>query len=297
MLLSKNYIKNVKGWKMRTFRVIPRLDIKGPDLVKGVHLEGLRVLGRPRDFAKFYYESGADELIYMDVVASLYGRNSLHEMISEAAQEISIPLLVGGGIRTLDDIQKVLRAGADRVSLNTAAVNNPGFVKEAVREFGASTIVVSIEAIKTGEDNYLAYTDNGREHTGLEVVDWAKKMEGFGVGEIMITSVDREGTGKGFDIGLTKKIASCISIPVVAHGGCSSSQNAVEVITETGCDAVAVSAALHYDVVKNNKSIICSNREGNTAFLRSGKMSSTFPTTSIEEIKNSLLSNGLQCRH
>ena len=157
---------------MKNIRIIPRLDIKGPNLVKGIHLEGLRVLGRPEDFAKHYYEEGADELIFQDVVASLYERNSLHEIISRTAKNIFIPLTVGGGLRTIEDIKQVLRAGADKVSINTAAVKNPTFIKEASLKFGSSTILVAIEAIKQSDGNYFAFIDNGREETGLEVVGY-----------------------------------------------------------------------------------------------------------------------------
>ena len=180
----------------KNIRVIPRLDIKGPNLVKGIHLEGLRVLGKPEQFARYYYETGADELIYMDIVASLYNRNSLHDIISKTAREIFIPLTVGGGLRTVEDIRNVLKAGADKVSLNTAAIKNPQIIAEASRKFGSSTILISIEAIKQPDGRYLAYTDNGREYTGMEVLDWAKRVETLGAGEIMLTSVDREGTGQ-----------------------------------------------------------------------------------------------------
>ena len=165
-------------------RIIPKLDIKGPNLVKGMHLEGLRVLGKPEEFARHYYEQGADELIYQDVVASLYGRNSLHEIISKTAKEIFIPLTVGGGIRNLDDIVDVLRAGADKVSINTAAHDNPGLITQASRMFGKSTIVVLIEAIRQTDGRYQAFTDNGRNPTNRDVVTWAKEAEDLGAGEI-----------------------------------------------------------------------------------------------------------------
>ncbi len=189
-------------------RIIPRLDIKGSHLVKGIHLEGLRVLGNPEVFAKFYYEQGADELIYMDVVASLYGRNSLSEIITRTAKQIFIPLTVGGGIRTIDDINNVLRAGADKVCINTAAINNPDFIKQASRKFGSSTIVVAIEAIQQSEGNYLCYTDNGREHTGIDAVIWAERIQELGAGELIITSVDAEGTGAtGLQSGAACRVA------------------------------------------------------------------------------------------
>ena len=174
-------------------RVIPRLDIKGPNLVKGIHLEGLRVLGKPEQFARFYYEQGADELIYQDVVASLYGRNSLHDIISKTAKDVFIPLTVGGGLRTLDDISAVLRAGADKVSINTAAHKEPSFITKASKMFGKSTIVVAIEAIHQQDGVYQAFTDNGRNRTGRDVVSWAMEIEKLGAGEILLTSVDKEG--------------------------------------------------------------------------------------------------------
>ena len=152
-------------------RVISRLDIKGPNLVKGIHLEGLRVLGTPEDFARYYYEAGADELIYQDVVASLYERNSLHEFISRSAQELFVPLTVGGGLRTLDDISAALAVGADKVSINTAALQNPQLIEQAALQFGSSTIVIAIEAIRQSDGTYLAYTDNGREHTGINAME------------------------------------------------------------------------------------------------------------------------------
>src|SRR5574341_1652307 len=166
-------------------RIIPRLDIKGPNLVKGIHLEGLRVLGKPDRFARCYYEHGADELLYMDVVASLYGRNSLLEIVARTSKEIFIPLTVGGGLRTLDDIKEALRAGADKVSLNTAAIGNPELVREASRRFGSSTIVVSIEAVKKPDGSYEAYTDNGRERTGVDALQWAVQAAELGAGEIL----------------------------------------------------------------------------------------------------------------
>ena len=156
-------------------RVVPRLDIKGPNLVKGIHFEGLRVLGKPERFARYYYEHGADELIYMDAVASLYGRNSLLEIVERTAREIFIPLTVGGGLRSIEDIRKVLRAGADKVSLNTAVLARPELIREASRTFGASTIVVSVEVIKNRDGCYEAYVNYGRDHTGIDALEWAAR--------------------------------------------------------------------------------------------------------------------------
>ncbi len=203
-------------------RVIPRLDIKGPNLVKGIHMEGLRVLGKPEDFARYYYETGADELIYMDAVASLYGRNSLLGIVEKTAKDIFIPLTVGGGLRNLDDIRTVLRAGADKVSLNTAVVKTPQLIREASLAFGSSTIVVSIEAMRRPDGSYEAYVDFGREKTGVDAFQWALRATELGAGELVVTSIDREGTGKGFDVELTRKVAEAVPIPVIASGGAGS---------------------------------------------------------------------------
>lgn len=279
-----------------THRIIARLDIKGPNLVKGIHLEGLRVLGKPEDFAKYYFEDGADELLYMDVVASLYNRNSLHDIISKTAEEIFIPLTVGGGIRTIEDIKAVLRAGADKVSLNTAAVKNPSIIKEASKIFGSSTIAISIEAIKQPDGRYFAYIDNGREETGLEVLSWAKRVESLGAGEIIITSVDKEGTAEGYDITLTKMISQNISIPVVACGGAGTADDIYKVITEGGADAVIVASMLHYDFIKSHTSKADFKEEGNTEFLKKGVRSLKIRPISIAEIKKYLKSKGVSIR-
>lgn len=280
-----------------THRIIARLDIKGPNLVKGIHLEGLRVLGKPEDFARHYYENGADELLYMDVVASLYNRNSLHNIISKTAKEIFIPLTVGGGIRTIEDIREVLRAGADKVSINTAAVKNPDFIRKAVNIFGSSTITVSIEAIKQIDGSYLAYTDNGREYTGLEAVTWAKRVESLGAGEIILTSVDREGTGLGYDVDLTRMIASELSIPVVACGGAGTLEHIVEVLTNGKADAVAIASMLHYDFISKNRSGSEFKDEGNVEFLRSGKKFSKIKNVGLKKIKKNLTEKGIPCRY
>ncbi|TKC05262.1 imidazole glycerol phosphate synthase subunit HisF [Pedobacter frigoris] len=280
---------------MKTVRIIPRLDIKGPNLVKGIHLEGLRVLGKPSDFAKFYYEQGADELMFMDVVASLYERNSLHDIISETAKSIFIPITVGGGLRSISDIKEVLRAGADKVCLNTAAINNPQLIKDATRMFGSSTIVVAIEAIKEQNGQYLAYTDNGREHTGLDVFEWAQRLDDMRVGEIVITSVDKEGTGEGFDLELISKVSSLISVPLIAHGGAGKKEHIPVVIKEGKADAVALGSLLHYQFIKENESQK-SDKEGNTEFLQQKRNFHIFEPCSLNDIKSYLVDNKIECR-
>ena len=277
-------------------RVIARLDIKGPNLVKGIHLEGLRVLGKPEEFANYYYENGADELIYQDVVASLYERNSLKEMISRTAAAIFIPLTVGGGLRSVDDIREVLRAGADKVSINTAAIRNPQLISDAAKEFGSSTIVVAIEAIRHSDGSYYAYVDNGREETGVEVLSWAKKVEELGAGEILLTSVDRDGTGEGYDLELIEMVSKSVNIPVIAHGGPGKAED-VAVGLAHGADAVAVASVFHYDVVsKGLLTTEVSKEEGNTVFLKSNARFERIKPNSISEVKSSLVNSGYSCR-
>lgn len=227
-------------------RIIARLDVKGPNLVKGIHLEGLRVIGDPHAHALRYYEQGADELVYVDIVASLYGRNSLTDVVERTARDVFIPITVGGGVRTLEDVQRLLRAGADKVAVNTAAVRNPPFIREAARAFGSQCVVVGIEAIRQPGGSWEAFTDNGRERTGLDAFDWALRAADLGAGELLVTSVDREGTKKGFDLELTRRIADAVTIPVIASGGAGSVDHVAEVIREGHADAVAVASLLHY---------------------------------------------------
>ncbi len=285
---------------MKNIRVIARLDIKGPNLVKGIHLEGLRVLGKPEHFARYYYENGADELFYMDLVASLYGRNSLLHIIQKTAQETFIPLTVGGGLRTVEDINAVLRAGADKVSINTAAINNPLFIQEAAKRFGSSTIIVTIEAIKQADGRYLVFTNNGREHTGREVVQWACQVEALGAGEIMLTSVDREGTGLGYDIELTKMVSEGVSIPVIACGGAGKLEHISDVILQGHADAVTIASMLHYDFIYNHRHEAMGadySEEGNIEFLKSGTLFTKIQYSNISSIKSYLLSKAISCRH
>jgi cyclase len=281
----------------KNVRVIARLDIKGPNLVKGIHLEGLRVLGNPENFAQYYYQQGADELIYQDVVASLYERNSLGDIILKTAKNIFIPLTVGGGIRTIEDITRVLRAGADKVSINTAAIRNPEFIKEASRKFGSSTIVVAIECIKQPDGRYFAFVDNGREETGIEALEWAQKVEELGAGEIMLTSVDREGTGIGYDIALTKLISSNITIPVIAHGGGGNMDHFSKVLAEGGADAIAIASVIHYDAIRKNNIKSSDSLEGNRSFINSGRTNfSNIQGASINQIKSHLVNSNIECR-
>lgn len=232
---------------MLSVRLIARLDVKGANLIKGVHLEGLRVVGDPQVFAQRYYEAGADELIYMDVVASLYGRNSLTDIVKHTAQNIFIPLTVGGGVRSQEDVKALLRNGADKVAINTAAIQRPELITEVAQQFGSQCMVLSIEAKRISEHKWEAYTDNGRERTGIDVVEWAKKGVALGAGEILLTSVDREGTGKGFDLNLSQAVAEAVPIPVIASGGMGKVDHLLEVIQTGKVSAVAMANVLHYD--------------------------------------------------
>lgn len=232
---------------MGNLRLIARLDIKAPNLIKGIHLEGLRVIGDPNEYARRYYEAGADELIYMDIVASLYERNSLAEIVERTSKDVFIPITVGGGVRSVEDARRLLRAGADKVAINTAAVKRPELITEMARTFGSQCMVLSIEAKRnTTGGGWEAYTDNGREHTGLDAIEWARRGAELGAGEILVTSVDQEGTRKGFDIDLVKAVTSAVRIPIIASGGMGSMDHLHAVVVEGGADAVAMADILHY---------------------------------------------------
>jgi len=232
---------------MKNIRIIPRLDIKGPNVVKPVQTEALRVVGNPKELAYRYYSSGADELIYLDIVASLHQRNLDFDLLRSVTDGIFIPITVGGGIRSIHDINNVLRSGADKVAINTYAVKNPDFIREAVREFGSQCIVLYVEAKKQRNNNYEVYTDGGREKSGREVISWIKKAIDLGVGEILLTSVDRDGTRQGYDIELLKKISSFSPIPIIAHGGAGTFESFKEAIFEAKVDALGVSSVFHYN--------------------------------------------------
>ena len=235
---------------MRSIRLIARLDIKGPNLIKGIHLEGLRVMGSPNEHALRYYLEGIDELIYMDCVASLYGRNHLGSIVSQAAKDIFVPMTVGGGIRSVEDVAEILRAGADKVAVNTAAVGDSKLISSIARRFGSQCMVLSIEAKQVAPERWEVYTDNGRERTGLDVIDWAKKGVAMGAGEILLTSVDMEGTRKGFDIALVKAVSDEVSVPVIASGGMGSPEDLLTVVRDGRADAVAMADILHYKRAK-----------------------------------------------
>tara|TARA_B100000401_G_scaffold412093_1_gene331343 strand:+ start:370 stop:1101 length:732 start_codon:yes stop_codon:yes gene_type:complete len=230
-------------------RIIPRIEIKNNFVIKGINLEGLRKIGDPNILGKKYYLDGADELLFMDVVASLYGRNNIFEIIKKITKDIFIPITVGGGIRNIEDIQKALNSGADKVFINSAAVKNPNFIKEAVSVFGSSTIVVSIETRKNRKNFWEIFIHNGREETGIELKNWLKKIQQLQCGEILITSIDNEGTRKGFDLDLLNLLKKeKISTPLIFCGGCGNLEHIKKIKKILKDDAIAISSILHYNL-------------------------------------------------
>jgi len=233
---------------MNKTRIIARLDIKNNHVIKGIHLEGLRKVGNPNEMAKKYYNQGIDEIIFMDAVAAYYDRNSLTEIINKACKDVFVPITVGGGIRKIEDIQIALNAGADKIAINTKAVQNPNFIKEASEVFGSQCIVSSIDAKKVRENKWEVYFDNGREPTGKDVIEWAQEVETLGAGEIMLTSIDQEGTKKGFDIDLNKMVSELITIPLISSGGAGKNKDVADVILNTAIDAVSIASIFHYNM-------------------------------------------------
>lgn len=250
---------------MRNLRIIPRLDVKMEWLIKGVQMEGWRKVGDPAEYAKTYADEGADELLFMDVVASLYERNSLHNIVQKVASAVFVPMTVGGGIRTVEDVSMMLACGADKVALNTAATQNPELITEVSNRFGSQATVISIEAIKNGE-SWLAMTDNGRNHTGRDVISWAKEAEERGAGEIIITAIDRDGLGKGFDVDLAGQVTSQVAIPVVNGGGFGKIEHLNDIIAQTQVSAISVAQALHWE--KTNLADLRKALAANDCFVR-----------------------------
>lgn len=246
---------------MKKLRVIARIDVKNEYVIKGIHLEGLRKVGDPNELAKKYYSEGIDEIVFMDAVAAYYDRNSLSHIIEKACEDVFVPITVGGGIRTIEDIQKALNSGADKVAINTKAIKSEEFITEASIIFGSQCIVSSIVAKKIGDKKWESYIDNGREPTGVDVVSWAKKVEELGAGEIMLTSLDMEGTKKGFDIELYQAVQSVVSIPIIASGGMGSVNDMIDLIKSSKVDAIASASVLHYniDTISNIKHFLSNN--------------------------------------
>lgn len=231
---------------MKSFRIIPRLDIKQGYLIKGVQMEGWRKVGSPEEYSKFYYQEGADELLLMDVVASLYGRNSLHSLIKDVASNVFIPLTVGGGIRTIDDAYSIFEVGADKLSLNTAAISKPNFITELAKTFGNQAVVISLE-VGFINGRYEVLTDNGRNLTGLDPVTWVKMAEDLGAGEVLLYNVAKDGTGKGFDLNLINLVSDAINLPVIVGGGYGKTEHLEELIENCDVSGMVAAQSLHWN--------------------------------------------------
>jgi len=277
----------------KPLRIIPRLDIKGPNLVKGIKLEGLRVLGNPELFAERYYQDFADEFFFQDIVASLYERNNLSNIVELVAKKVFVPLTVGGGIRSINDIESILRSGADKVSINTAAIKMKSLISEASQVFGSSTICVAVECIKINNE-WVASYDNGREISSLKVGAWIQELQDLGAGEIIITNVDREGTSKGVDQGLLDLVTQNISVPLIYHGGINTIDD-IKYCYDAGCDGVAIASILHYKICKSLHSD--KSTEGNYKFIEDNlDIPSLVKIDSILKIKNKLRKIGVDTR-
>ena len=227
-------------------RIIPCLDVMDGQVVKGVHFVNLRQAGDPVEQATVYDAEGADELVFLDITASHEGREIVADMVRRVAETVFIPFTVGGGLRTVEDIRRILAAGADKVSINSAAVSRPDLIDEAARRFGSQCIVVAIDAERRGEGHWQVYTHGGRRPTGLEALDWARQVVDRGAGEILLTSMDCDGTTNGYDIELTRRAAEAVAVPIVASGGAGEPQHLFEVLTDGMADAALAASIFHY---------------------------------------------------
>jgi cyclase len=227
-------------------RIIPCLDVHAGRVVKGINFVSLRDAGDPVEVARRYDEEGADEITFLDITASSDARDTIIPVIERVAEQVFIPLTVGGGVRRVEDVRKLLNAGADKVSINTAAIENPALVSEAARRFGSQAIVVAVDAKSTGPGKWEVYTHGGRKPTGLDAVAWAAKMAGLGAGEILLTSMDRDGTRAGFDLQLTRAVSRAVPVPVIASGGVGSLEHLAQGVEIGGADAVLAASIFHY---------------------------------------------------
>ena len=227
-------------------RIIPCLDVDAGRVVKGVNFVDIRDAGDPVEVARRYNEAGADEVTFLDITATHEERDTTLHTVEKMASQVFIPLTVGGGVRTLQDIRNLLNAGADKTAINSAAVHNPEFVREAADRFGSQCIVVAIDAKQVGENKWEIFTHGGRKPTGIDAVEWAKKMDAYGAGEILLTSMDRDGTKNGFDLALTRAISDAVSVPVIASGGVGNLQHLVDGVLQGGADAVLAASIFHF---------------------------------------------------
>ncbi len=248
-------------------RIISCLDVKDGRVVKGIKFVQLRDAGDPVEAARAYDDQGADEVTLLDITASHERRDIIIDVVARTAEEVFIPLTVGGGLRNLEDIRKLLRAGADKISLNTSAVRNPPFVDEAAEEFGSQCIVVAIDAKSGNDGTWEVYTHGGRTPTGKDAVEWSREMENRGAGEILLTSMDRDGTKEGYDLELTKAVSDAVNIPVIASGGVGTLDHLVEGIIEGGADAVLAASIFHYGTYSIKQSKEYMQKKGITVRL------------------------------
>lgn len=227
-------------------RIIPCLDVRDGRVVKGVNFINIRDAGDPVELAKYYSDQGADEIVFLDITATSDARDTVADVVERTASQVFVPLTVGGGIRTLEDFQRLLRAGADKISVNSAAVKDPTLISRAAERFGNQCVVLAIDARKRPDGSFEVVTAGGRNPTGIDAVEWAKKGEALGAGEILLTSMDADGTKAGFDLEMTKAVTAAVSIPVIASGGCGSLEHFAQVFEETGCDAALAASLFHF---------------------------------------------------
>lgn len=239
-------------------RIIARLEIKSNNVVKGIRMEGLRKVGNPEFLAEKYFEDGADEIILSDIVASLYNRNHLYDLVSKICKKINIPIVVGGGIRSFDDALRLLKSGADKITINTHAVTNRNLIKECAEKLGSQCVIVEIHAKRKQSNNWEVFIENGRQPTHLNVLDWVEEVQKLGAGEILIVSVDNDGVCKGPDLELVAKLEQACKVPLIYAGGISQKNDISEIFNFSGVDGVALSHLLHFnkDNIKNLKSFL-----------------------------------------
>lgn len=233
---------------MLTKRIIPCLDVLDGRVVKGVKFKRLTDAGDPTELASWYYDQGADELVFLDVGASPENRETMYDVVERTAEKLFIPLTVGGGVRSIENVGKMLKSGADKVGINTAAVENPQLIKESAERFGRQCIVVAIDAKKENDGNWEVYTYGGRESTGLDALEWASRVESLGAGEILLTSMDADGTKDGYDLELTREVTSSVNIPVIASGGAGKPQHIYEALSDGRADAALAASIFHYGI-------------------------------------------------
>ena len=227
-------------------RIIPCLDVRDGRVVKGVNFVNIRDAGNPVALAKFYSDQGADEIVFLDITATSDKRDTVADVVERTASQVFVPLTVGGGIRTLEDFQRLLRAGADKISVNSAAVQDPTLISRAAERFGSQCVVLAIDARKRTDGTFEVVTAGGRTPTGLDAVEWAQQGEALGAGEILLTSMDADGTKAGFDLEMTRAVTQAVSIPVIASGGCGTLEHFAQVFQETGCDAALAASLFHF---------------------------------------------------